>query len=142
MEEMFGVLAANGTVGWLELVMNVHSFSQTVENIFTLSFLVRTYSLCLCIRSVTHAEHCCLNIMVVVRSNALAAQVALSMCAQAPCPDYAQLSSSRVTLKVCLLIMLFMPVLQANLELASAHNMQELSGQWFMHHLGMDHDGM
>ena len=42
MEDMFDVIAAKKTVGWLELVMNHASFSQTVENIFTLSFLVRT----------------------------------------------------------------------------------------------------
>lgn len=41
MEEMFDVILAKQTVGWLELVMNHSSFSQTVENIFTLSFLVR-----------------------------------------------------------------------------------------------------
>lgn len=41
MEDMFDVIAARQTVGWLELVMNHASFSQTVENIFTLSFLVR-----------------------------------------------------------------------------------------------------
>ena len=40
MEEMFGVLTIHSTVPWLELIMNVDSFSQTVENIFTLSFLV------------------------------------------------------------------------------------------------------
>ena len=40
MEDMFDVIAARQTVGWLELVMNHASFSQTVENIFTLSFLV------------------------------------------------------------------------------------------------------
>ena len=40
MEEMFDVILAKQTVGWLELVMNHSSFSQTVENIFTLSFLV------------------------------------------------------------------------------------------------------
>ncbi len=41
MEDMFDVIAAHTPVGWLELVMNHNSFSQTVENIFTLSFLVR-----------------------------------------------------------------------------------------------------
>ena len=41
MEDMFDVIAAHTPVGWLELVMNHSSFSQTVENIFTLSFLVR-----------------------------------------------------------------------------------------------------
>ncbi len=40
MEDMFDVIAAHTPVGWLELVMNHSSFSQTVENIFTLSFLV------------------------------------------------------------------------------------------------------
>lgn len=40
MEDMFDVIAAHQTVGWLELVMNHASYSQTVENIFTLSFLV------------------------------------------------------------------------------------------------------
>lgn len=42
MEEMYAVLDKHQTVGWLELVMNHKDFSQTVENIFTLSFLVRT----------------------------------------------------------------------------------------------------
>ena len=41
MEDMFDVIAAHTPVGWLELVMNHNSFSQTAENIFTLSFLVR-----------------------------------------------------------------------------------------------------
>lgn len=41
MEEMYKVLQQQPTVGWLELVMNPKDFSQTVENIFTLSFLVR-----------------------------------------------------------------------------------------------------
>lgn len=41
MEEMYTVLEQHQTVGWLELVMNHKDFSQTVENIFTLSFLVR-----------------------------------------------------------------------------------------------------
>ena len=41
MEEMYQVLQQHQTVGWLELVMNHKDFSQTVENIFTLSFLVR-----------------------------------------------------------------------------------------------------
>lgn len=41
MEEMFEVLQEHSPVPWLELIMNVESFSQTVENIFTLSFLVR-----------------------------------------------------------------------------------------------------
>lgn len=40
MEEMYTVLEHHQTVGWLELVMNHKDFSQTVENIFTLSFLV------------------------------------------------------------------------------------------------------
>lgn len=40
MEEMYSVLEKHQTVGWLELVMNHKDFSQTVENIFTLSFLV------------------------------------------------------------------------------------------------------
>lgn len=40
MEEMYTVLEQHQTVGWLELVMNHKDFSQTVENIFTLSFLV------------------------------------------------------------------------------------------------------
>lgn len=44
MEEMFGIIKEHSPVPWLELVMNVESFSQTVENIFTLSFLV---SLCM-----------------------------------------------------------------------------------------------
>lgn len=41
MEEMFGIIKEHSPVPWLELIMNVESFSQTVENIFTLSFLVR-----------------------------------------------------------------------------------------------------
>lgn len=41
MEEMYKVLEQHQSVGWLELVMNHTDFSQTVENIFTLSFLVR-----------------------------------------------------------------------------------------------------
>lgn len=42
---MYSVLEQHQTVGWLELVMNHKDFSQTVENIFTLSFLVSTRSL-------------------------------------------------------------------------------------------------
>ena len=45
MEEMFVVLQTHSTVPWLELIMNVDSFSQTVENIFTLSFLVSWFTL-------------------------------------------------------------------------------------------------
>lgn len=37
---MYAVLQQHQTVGWLELVMNHKDFSQTVENVFTLSFLV------------------------------------------------------------------------------------------------------
>ena len=44
MEEMYAVLEQHQTVGWLELVMNHKDFSQTVENIFTLSFLVSAHS--------------------------------------------------------------------------------------------------
>ena len=41
---MYAVLEQHQTVGWLELVMNHRDFSQTVENIFTLSFLVSCQS--------------------------------------------------------------------------------------------------
>ena len=48
MEEMYTVLEQHQTVGWLELVMNHKDFSQTVENIFTLSFLVSGHALIDC----------------------------------------------------------------------------------------------
>ena len=48
MEEMYTVLEQHQTVGWLELVMNHRDFSQTVENIFTLSFLVSGHALTYC----------------------------------------------------------------------------------------------
>ena len=41
---MYAVLEQHQTVGWLELIMNHKDFSQTVENIFTLSFLVTNQS--------------------------------------------------------------------------------------------------
>ena len=58
MEEMYAVLEQHQTVGWLELVMNHKDFSQTVENIFTLSFLVSGQSW----PSVVLSQHCHIRI--------------------------------------------------------------------------------
>jgi Nse4 C-terminal len=42
LDEMWGILLKEGRVPLLELVLNHASFAQTVENLFSCSFLVRS----------------------------------------------------------------------------------------------------